>query len=445
MKIYKFNGNSTASVKGMQHVAKLIRNEEKKIVVLSAAGDVTKHLDEIAACFFSRNTEEAHDKITKLEFQFIDFVNELLSDDVLKHKAIREILDCFQAIWKYTLEPFCSADEKEILAQGELLTSTLMGYYLQELGIKNSVICAFDFLRTGMNAEPDDEYIARKLEETCKLYPDTRLFLTQGSICKNAFGETDYLKPGGSDYTAALIGSALHAEEILIWTDIPILNNDTVVIRDADTVKHLSFSEAERLIYFNPQILNPLCLAVAWKGNVPIHLLNPMKPLAEGTYISGNFQNDKTIKAVAAKDSIVYIRFESNNTLRPYMFISKIFDVFAKYKTMPCLLTSSNDNLSVATDNKEHLPSILHELNKYARIWVEDRMSIVSVVGNLKSSNIATEAQIINALKDIPLRMISYGSDENDVSMVVRGTDKAEVLRLLNEKLLKKEWFKKAS
>ena len=445
MEIYKFDGNATASVKGMQHVAKLIQGNTSKIVVLSAPKDVTKHLGEVAANFFNRNIEEAHDKITRLEFQFIDFANELLTDDTIKHEAIRGILDCFQAIWKYSMEPFYATDEKEILAQGELLTSTLLGFYLQEQGVDNSVICAFDFIRTGMNGEADEEYISRKVKEICKSYPDTHLFLTQGSICRNAFGETDCLKQGGSDYTAALIGTAIQAEEIRIWTDVDIHSNDTLVVKDADTIKNLSFSEAERLIYFNPQIVHPLCLATAWKENIPIRLLNPVNPASEGTYISANRLNGNMVKAVATKDSITYIRFESNHMLRPYMFISKIFDIFAKYKTMPCLLTSSNDNISVATDDRNFLSLILRELNKYARIWVEDKMSIISVVGNMKSSCIETEARIMDALKNIPLKMISYGSDENDVSLVVKATDKAEALRLLDEKLLKKEWLKKAS
>lgn len=438
MRIYKFDGNATASVRGMQHVAKLIQDNTSKIVVLSAPKDVTKHLGEVAASFFNRNIEEAHDKITRLEFQFIDFANELLTNDTIKHEAIRGILDCFQAIWKYSMEPFYSTDEKEILAQGELLTSTLLGFYLQEQGMDNSVICAFDFIRTGMNGEADEGYISQKVKEICKAYPNTHLFLTQGSICRNAFGETDYLKQGGSDYTAALIGTAIQAEEIRIWTDVDIHSNDTLVVKDADTIKNLSFSEAERLIYFNPQILHPLCLATAWKENIPIRLLNPMNPTSEGTYISANRLNENMVKVVATKDSITYIRFESNHTLRPYMFISKIFDIFAKYKTMPCLLTSSNDNISVATDDRNFLSLILRELNKYARIWVEDKMSIISVVGNMKSSCIETEARIMDALRNIPLKMISYGSDENDVSLVVKVTDKAEVLRLLDEKLLKK-------
>ena len=431
MKIYKFDGNATASVRGMQHVAKLIQDNTSKIVVLSAPKDVTKHLGEVAASFFNRNIEEAHDKITRLEFQFIDFANELLTNDTIKHEAI-------PAIWKYSMEPFYSTDEKEILAQGELLTSTLLGFYLQEQGMDNSVICAFDFIRTGMNGEADEEYISQKVKEICKAYPNTHLFLTQGSICRNAFGETDYLKQGGSDYTAALIGTAIQAEEIRIWTDVDIHSNDTLVVKDADTIKNLSFSEAERLIYFNPQILHPLCLATAWKENIPIRLLNPRNPTSEGTYISANRLNENMVKAVATKDSITYIRFESNHTLRPYMFISKIFDIFAKYKTMPCLLTSSNDNISVATDDRNFLSVILRELNKYARIWVEDKMSIISVVGNMKSSCIETEARIMDALRNIPLKMISYGSDENDVSQVVKVTDKAEALRLLDEKLLKK-------
>ena len=189
MEICKFNGNSTASVEGMQHVAKLIMNNQPTIAILSAAEDVTKHLDEIAACFFNRNTEEAHEKITRLEFYFIDFANELLTDDEIKHQAIRCILDSFQAIWKYCLEPFTSTDEKDILAQGELLTSTLMSLYLQEQKVDNAMLCAFDFIRIGTNREVDIEYIEQKLDKQLKLYPGTHLFITQGSICKNALAK----------------------------------------------------------------------------------------------------------------------------------------------------------------------------------------------------------------------------------------------------------------
>ena len=435
MKIYKFNGNSTASVKGMQHVAKLIRNEEKKIVVLSAAGDVTKHLDEIAACFFSRNTEEAHDKITKLEFQFIDFVNELLSDDVLKHKAIREILDCFQAIWKYTLGPFCSADEKEILAQGELLTSTLMGYYLQELGIKNSVICAFDFLRTGMNAEPDDEYIARKLEETCKLYPDTRLFLTQGSICKNAFGETDYLKPGGSDYTASLIGAAVKASEIQIWTDIDGMhNNDPRIVDKTAPVRQLHFEEAAELAYFGAKILHPTCIQPAKYANIPVRLLNTMDPDAPGTLISNDTEKGK-IKAVAAKNNITAIKIKSSRMLLAHGFLRKVFEIFESYQTSIDMICTSEVGVSVTIDNTKHLNEILDDLKKYGTVTVDKDMCIICVVGDLEWENVGFEAKALDAMRDIPVRMISFGGSNYNISFLIRDCDKKTALQSLSDML----------
>ena len=414
MKVCKFGGTSVGTVERMKHVATLIKDATPKIVVLSATAGTTNHLEEIAANLFNREIEQAHDRITRLEFQFIEFANGLLTDEKLKREAIDYILDRFQQLWKFTKDSFTSVEEKEVLAQGELISTALMHFYLRELKVPNVLLCAFDFMRIGPDNEPDLEYIEQKLREQLACHPGINLFITQGFICKNAYNETDNLKRGGSDYTASLIGTALQADEIQIWTDIDGMhNNDPREVSGTRPVKRLR--------------------------NIPVRLLNSMEPSAEGTLIS-NLQDDNIIKAIAAKDHIIYIKFESNHNLCPYLFISKIFDIFAKYRTPLCLLVSSNLDVSVAIDDCTRLSNIISELRQYAHVLVEDRMTIVSVVGNMQWEYAGFEAKIMEALKDIPLRMISYGSSNNDVAFVIKNTDKKRALQALNDKLFQPEY-----
>ena len=440
MKVCKFGGTSVGTVERMKHVAELISDATPKIVVLSATAGTTNHLEEIVASLFNREMEQAHDKITRLEFQFIDFTNELLKDNSIKQEAIDYILNRFQQIWKFINASFTSVEEKEILAQGELISTALMHFYLREQKISNVLLSAFDFMRTGSEGEPDLTYIEKKLQEQLNRYPDTKLFITQGYICKNAYNETDYLKRGGSDYTASVIGTAIHAEEIQIWTDIDGMhNNDPREVVGTHPVKHLSFNEAEQLAFYGAKILHPFCIAPARQHNIPVRLLNSMEPTAEGTLISG-LQDDNIIKAIAAKDNIFYVKFESNHTLCPYSFFSKIFNTFAKYRTPLSLIVSSNLGVSIAIDNCERLSNIISELSHYAKVLVKDRMSIVSVVGNMQWQYAGFEARIIEALKDIPLRMISYGSSNNDVAFVIKTDDKRRTLQTLNDKLFSTQY-----
>lgn len=439
MKVCKFGGTSVGTVERMKNVARLISDDTPKVVVLSATAGTTNHLEEIAACLFNRKAEQVHDLITKLEFQFIDFANELLTDDSIKREAIDYILDRFQQLWKFIKSSFTSVEEKEVLAHGELISTALMHFYLREQKIPNRLLCAFDFMRTGPDGEPDLDYIERQLRKQLCQHPGIRLFITQGFICKNAYNETDNLKRGGSDYSASLIGTAIHAEEIQIWTDIDGMhNNDPREVSGTKPIKRLSFDEAEQLAFYGAKILHPFCIAPARSKNIPVRLLNSMEPTAEGTLISGS-QDDKVIKAIAAKDHVIYVKFESNHSLCPYLFISKIFDTFAKYRTPLCLLVSSNQDVSVAIDNNRHLSDIISGLSRYARILVEDRMTIVSVVGNMRWQYAGFEAQIMEGLKDIPLRMISYGSSNNDVAFVIRTENKRRALQALNDKLFQAE------
>jgi len=440
MKVCKFGGTSVGTVERMKHVAELISESTPKIVVLSATAGTTNHLEEIAASLFNRDIEQAHEKITRMEFQFIDFANELLTDESTKREAIDYILDRFQRLWQFINDEFTSVEEKEVLAQGELISTALLHFYLRERKIANILLSAFDFMRTGPEGEPDLKYIEEKLQAQLAQYPGINLFITQGYICKNAYNETDNLKRGGSDYTASLIGAAICAEEIQIWTDIDGMhNNDPREVSGTRSVKHLSFNEAEQLAFYGAKILHPFCIAPARLRNIPVRLLNSMEPSAEGTLIS-NLQDDNIIKAIAAKDHIIYIKFESNHNLCPYLFISKIFDIFAKYRTPLCLLVSSNLDVSVAIDDCTRLSNIISELRQYAHVLVEDRMTIVSVVGNMQWEYAGFEAKIMEALKDIPLRMISYGSSNNDVAFVIKNTDKKRALQALNDKLFQPEY-----
>lgn len=430
MKAINLCGNSIDTVGKMKDIAQLLKNETSQFIVLSASSTVTNHLDEIAANLFNREIERAHDQITKLEFQFVDFANSLLEDEILKQSAVSYIIERFQYIWRFTKNSFTAADEKDIMAQGELITSALFNFYLREQGAKSVFISAFDFMRINLDEKPDYEYLEKQINETLKVNSDASLFITQGQICKNCYDETAYMKAGGTEYTTALIAKALHADEIQIWKEISSEVKELEEMRDIRFTKNLNYNEAERLSHFNIEIVNPLCLSTAQEESISIRLFNPSEQADKGILIS-DYQDETTVKAVASKDSILYIKFESNNTLRPYLFISKIFDIFAKYQTSPCLLTSSSNNISIATDNKGYLSSILRELNRYAKIWVEDRMSIVSVIGNLKWQQPGAEARVMEALKDVPLRMIAYGSNYTDISMVIKASDKKRAMQAL--------------
>lgn len=435
MKVCKFNGAAISSTESLKEVAKLICDGTPRMVVFSATAGVTEHLEKIAEHLFNREPESAHDEITRLEFKFIDFVNELIQDETIKKEAVDYILERFHLLWNFTKQTFLSADEKEVLAQGELICSAIMSFYLKEQKIKNVLLPAPDFMRTKADDEPDMEYIKTTLNKILQQHPDINLFITQGTICKNAYNETVNLKQGGSDYSAILIGASIQAEEIEIWTEFNrVQNGDPGIVKGTKPVTRLSYEEAGHLAYFGTQLLQPHCITPARLMKVPIRLMNLTDPASNGTLIS-DYPNNEVIKTVTTKDAVMLLKFESNNTLRPYLFISKIFEIFAKYRTPLCLLTSSNIGVSVVTNSKNFLSNIIRELKRYANILVEDRMIIVSVVGNMKWQYTGFEARIMGALREIPLRMISYGSNNNDISFVIKATDKKKALQSLNDTL----------
>lgn len=437
MKVLKFGGTSLGSSQRMKNVAQLIRKGEKKIVVLSAMSGTTNTLIDIAACFYQKDKESAYEIIGKHEQRYAIEIDQLFSTSLYKEKAQTEITNCFHHIWSFSEGPFTHFEEKDIVAQGEIMSCCMMNYYLQECGVHSVLLPALDFMRTTVDAEPDLDYISEKLTSLLDQNKEAEIYITQGFICRNAFGQVDNLKRGGSDYTASLIGAALHSEEIQIWTDIDGMhNNDPRFVNGTSPVRQLNFEEAAKLAYFGAKILHPTCILPAKTHNIPVRLLNTLDPTAPGTLISNTAEKGK-IKAVAAKDGITYVKIKSERNLVLHKFLSKVFETFASYQTPVDMVTTSEIGVSVTIDDKTHLPEIIKELQPYASVTLEEEMVIICVVGDLEWQNIGFEASIINSLKDIPVRMISYGGSNSNVSLVMKAADKKRALQALSESLFR--------
>lgn len=435
MKVLKFGGTSVGSAQRIKNVASIISDREEKIVVLSAMSGTTNSLIEISECFRKKNPEKANTILTSLEQSYVNHIEELYKSDFYKEKAMQCTLERFQYVWSFSNMPFSVFDEKEILAQGELISTFLMTCYLEEQGIKAVLLPALNFMRITTDNEPDMEYISSHLKKLLSQYKDTNLYITQGFICRNAYGSVDNLERGGSDYTASLIGAAIKAEEIQIWTDIDGMhNNDPRFVDDTAPVRQLNFDEAAKLAHFGAKILHPTCILPAKENNIPVRLLNALQPSASGTLIS-NTAEKGAIKAVAAKDGITYIKIKSLHTIPTPHFLSIVFDTFYNYNTPVDMVTTSDIGVSVTIDNDKHIDEIVNELKQYATIVVEKNMVIICVVGDLEWQNVGFEARIINALKDIPVRMISYGGSNSNVSLVMKKEDKVHALKALSEHL----------
>ena len=435
MKVLKFGGTSVGSASRMKDVAKLITDGEKKIVVLSAMSGTTNTLVEISDYLYKKNPEGANEVINRLEHKYRQHINELYTSVEFKAKGKELIKSHFDYIRSFTKDLFTLFEEKVILAQGELISTGMMNYYLQEQGVKSVLLPALEFMRTDKNAEPDPVYIKEKLQTQLELHPDADLYITQGFICRNAYGEVDNLQRGGSDYTASLIGAAIGADEIQIWTDIDGMhNNDPRIVDKTEAVRSLHFEEAAELAYFGAKILHPTCVQPAKYANIPVRLLNTMDPSAPGTLISNDTEKDK-IKAVAAKDNITAIKIKSGRMLLAYGFLRKVFEIFESYQTSIDMICTSEVGVSVTVDNTKHLNEILDDLKKYGTVTVDKDMCIICIVGDLEWENIGFEQLALDALHDIPVRMISYGGSNYNISFLVKAEDKKRALQQLSDKL----------
>ena len=435
MKVLKFGGTSVGSARRMKNVASIIGSSERKIVVLSAMSGTTNALVCIAGCFYRKAPDEANKMISEQEQKYAREIEALYRTDLYKERALQLVTEHFNHVWSFSGKPFTVFDEKVILAQGELISTGMMDLYLQEQGIESVLLPALNFMRITADGEPDPVYIREKLVALLDQHPDTSVFITQGFICRNAYGDIDNLQRGGSDYSASLIGAAVDAEEIQIWTDIDGMhNNDPRVVNHTSPVRQLNFEEAAKLAHFGAKILHPCCIRPAKESNIPVRLLNSFEPSAPGTLISNTAEKGR-IKAVAAKDDITYIKIKSINQLPSHKFLSHVFDTFAFYKTAVDMVTTSDIGVSVTIDNTEYLQEIVARLESYATVFVEKEMVIICVVGDLEWRNVGFEALIIEALKDIPVRMISYGGISSNVSLVMRKADKTRALQALSTHL----------
>ncbi len=435
MKVLKFGGTSVGSAQRMKDVAKLITDGEQKIVILSAMSGTTNTLVEISDYLYKKNSDGANEIINKLEAKYKQHIDELYSTEEYKQKTLEFVKSVFDYIRSYTKDIFTLFEEKVILAQGEIISTNMVTNYLQEQGIGAILIPALEFMRTDKNGEPDLNYIREKLNTQLEANPGYEIYITQGFICRNAYGEIDNLQRGGSDYTASLIGAAVNASEIQIWTDIDGMHdNDPRVVDKTSPVRHLHFEEAAELAYFGAKILHPTCIQPAKYANIPVRLLNTMEPSAPGTLISNETERGK-IKAVAAKDNITAIKIKSSRMLLAHGFLRKVFEIFESYQTAIDMVCTSEVGVSMSIDNTKHLNEIVNDLKKYGTVTVDHDMCIICVVGDLEWENVGFEAKAIEAMRDIPVRMIAYGGSNYNISFLIRETDKKKALQGLSDAL----------
>ena len=419
----------------MKEVSKLINDGEKKIVVLSAMSGTTNSLVEISDYLYKKNPEGANEVINKLENKYKQHINELYSTEEYKQKTLSLIKDIFNGIRSFTKDIFTLFEEKVILAQGELMSTNMVTNYLLEQGVNVVLLPALEYMRTDKNGEPDTTYIKNKLAAQLEAHPDADLYITQGYICRNAYGEVDNLQRGGSDYSASLIGAAVNASEIQIWTDIDgIHNNDPRIVDKTSPVRQLHFEEAAELAYFGAKILHPTCIQPAKFANIPVRLLNTMEPSAPGTLISNDTELGK-IKAVAAKDNITAIQIKSGRMLLAYGFLRKVFEIFESYQTSIDMICTSEVGVSVSIDDTKHLNEIVNDLKKYGIVTVDHDMCIICVVGDLRWENVGFEAKALDAMREIPVRMISFGGSDYNISFLVSKEDKKRSLQSLSDHL----------
>lgn len=435
MQILKFGGTSVGSAARMKSLTALITQTAPNIVVLSAMSGTTNALLEISNLISKSKQEEAARKIEELQTKYYNEIKQLYSKDETIEKANKVIELHFDSIRAFLSDVHSVSIEKNIIAKGEVLSTTLFHLYLEEIGVPAVLLSALDFMRIDENQEPDLIYLERNLKRILEKHPDDSLFITQGFICRNHFGEIDNLKRGGSDYTASLIGAAIDAENVQIWTDIDGMhNNDPRVVDKTHPIDRLSFNEAAELAYFGAKILHPTCILPAQKKNIPVHLLNTMQPSAKGTIISGETSSE-AIKAVAAKDGITAINIKSDRMLMAYGFLRSVFEVFERYKTPIDMITTSEVALSLTIDNDTNLDNILEELNAIGNVTVDREQTIICIVGDFSGDKAGYASQVFEALKTIPIRMISYGGSTNNISVLVESSYKKNAIISLNQGL----------
>jgi aspartate kinase len=434
MKVMKFGGTSVGAPERMQSVARLVTaDQEPKIVVLSALSGTTNALVRIGDLIASGQITEARSEIETLKAHYERFIGQLLSDPDIAGQTRREIAGHFRLLEEKPGLPFSEEQAKEILAQGELMSTRMFSHFLTEYGTPNVLLPALDFMFIDEYGEPDFGKIRAGLRAMLDRYTDTTLFVTQGYICTNHLGKTDNLKRGGSDYSASLIGAAAGSDIVQIWTDIDGMhNNDPRVVEKTFPIAELSFNEASELAYFGAKILHPYTIIPARDHNIPVQLKNTMAPEAPGTLIHAA-EGGSQVKAIAAKDGIIAIKIKSTRMLLAYGFLRKVFEIFEKYRTPVDMITTSEVAVSLTIDNDHQLDAIVGELRAFGEVTVDLNQTIICIVGNRIVEKKGIVGNIFNALRSIPVRMISYGGSMYNISVLIESVYKKEAMVALNE------------
>ncbi|GAB4380449.1 MAG: aspartate kinase [Salibacteraceae bacterium] len=432
MLVQKFGGTSVGNAERIAHVAKLIDDDKRKIVVLSAVAGTTDQLAGMAKALYKGDKSAVETILEQMALHYGTLCNALFTNSDYRSKAL-ELLDYhWNHIRAFTLDVFTLFEERTILAQGELISTQLMHLYLSQQGVESVLLPALDFMRIDQNNEPDMWYVQSNLQRLLEAHPSNKLFITQGYICRNHFGEIDNLKRGGSDYTASIIGAALKADEVQIWTDIDGMhNNDPRVVKNTRPIERLTFDEAAELAYFGAKILHPSSVLPTRKANIPVVLKNTLDPEKPGTIIS-NEPSGTGIKAVAAKEGITAIKIKSDRMLLAYGFLRRVFEVFERHRIAIDMITTSEVAISLTIDHQGDLTKLLDELRQFGQVEVDTDQCIVCIVGHLLQEEPGKAAVIFDALRDIPLRMISYGGSRNNVSLLINAKDKKPALEALN-------------
>ncbi|WP_276090140.1 aspartate kinase [Pedobacter sp. JY14-1] len=435
MKILKFGGTSVGSPERMKKLLDIINPAEEQIVVLSAVSGTTNSLVEISAKLLKEDKQTALTLISALHEKYNAFVSELLAEGEFRTQG-QEVVDYhFNFLVSLSNDLFTPVEEKVVLAQGELLSTTLYHIYLKSIGIPSVLLPALDFMKTDEDNEPDIPFTSAHLKPLLEQHAGNKLFITQGYICRNSFGEVDNLRRGGSDYTASLLGAAILAEEVQIWTDIDGMhNNDPRIVKGTKPIAQLSFDEAAELAYFGAKILHPQSVFPAQRYKIPVRLLNTMEPQAAGTLISVESEKGK-IKSIAAKDGITAIKIQSSRMLLAYGFLRRVFEIFERYRTPIDMITTSEVAVSLTIDETGNLDKIIEELHAFGSVEVDANQSIVCVVGDFSASKHGFAARVLDAIKHIPLRMISYGGSDYNISLLIGSDDKNEALKSLHNRL----------
>lgn len=430
--VMKFGGTSVGSAQRIREVATIVNDGNTKLVVLSAMSKTTNALLEISGLLAQVKKAEAREKINELHARYNAVVDELLANAEIKKAAHQFIDNSFATLNGYTENGFNRQYENEIVALGEIWSTNLFTFYLKEIGMNVQLINALDYMRIDDHSEPDMEAIRAGIETLVNRHAANTIYVTQGFICRNSYGNVDNLKRGGSDYTASIVGAALGVDEIQIWTDIDGMhNNDPRIVDKTHPVRELSFDEAAELAYFGAKILHPATIYPAREKNIPVRLKYTMEPKAQGTLIT-NKVPDAGIKAVAAKDDITVIKIRSSRMLMAYGFLRAVFEIFERYRTPIDMITTSEVAVSLTIDNHTHLYEIVNELKEFGQVDVETDQTIICIVGSLVAEKKGYAAEIFTAMKEIPIRMVSYGGSDHNVSVLVHSHHKKAALQALN-------------